>query len=233
MNKLDKCTLEEEYLINKLSSREIAKKYKKDQKTVLNKLHLFGIPIRNQINDLSNQVIGGLTVLCIDKKGYDNCYWWKCRCECGNYELVSSYKLLNKLKKCCKKCIRNKNANLLFTGVGELSGKFIGQIKSGAKKRKIEFLLDGEYLWNLFLKQNKLCALSGAELSLGGLPGHRNEITASLDRINSSKGYVKENVQWVHKIVNLMKSDLDENTFINYCKRVANNDQKFDRRRDI
>ena len=45
-------------------------------------------------------------------------------------------------------------------------------------------------------------------------------MTASLDRIDSSKGYIKGNVQWVHKEFNKMKLDLLDKEFIDICKLV-------------
>jgi hypothetical protein len=44
---------------------------------------------------------------------------------------------------------------------------------------------------------------------------------ASLDRIDSSKGYIDGNVQWVHKEVNEMKMQATQNEFIEYCNLVA------------
>jgi hypothetical protein len=48
-----------------------------------------------------------------------------------------------------------------------------------------------------------------------------SETTASLDRIDSSKGYIEGNLQWVHKDVNIMKMDLSQVEFIDYCVKVA------------
>ena len=42
-----------------------------------------------------------------------------------------------------------------------------------------------------------------------------------IDRIDSSKGYVKGNVQWVHKNVNLMKGKFDQEYFIEMCKKIT------------
>jgi hypothetical protein len=53
-----------------------------------------------------------------------------------------------------------------------------------------------------------------------------NTHTASLDRIDSSKGYFKGNVQWIHKDLNVMKMDLTEEKFIDYCKLVYENKVK-------
>ena len=64
------------------------------------------------------------------------------------------------------------------------------------------------------------CALTGIELKIG----RRKEAdltTASLDRIDSNKPYCKNNIQWVHKQINLMKHAADQNEFIKFCKLVA------------
>ncbi len=50
------------------------------------------------------------------------------------------------------------------------------------------------------------------------------ERTASLDRIDSSKGYTKDNIQWVHKHVNLMKHKFDQKYFVDICKLIANHE---------
>ena len=49
-----------------------------------------------------------------------------------------------------------------------------------------------------------------------------NKNTASLDRIDSSKGYVEGNVQWVHKMINMSKQQYSQEEFIDMCKAVAN-----------
>ena len=44
---------------------------------------------------------------------------------------------------------------------------------------------------------------------------------ASLDRIDSSKGYVKDNIQWVHKDVQIMKNKFSEDYFKQICCLVS------------
>jgi hypothetical protein len=46
---------------------------------------------------------------------------------------------------------------------------------------------------------------------------------ASIDRIDSSKGYVVDNIQFVCRIANTAKSDLSQEDFINLCKTIINN----------
>lgn len=70
----------------------------------------------------------------------------------------------------------------------------------------------------MYLKQNNKCALSGMSIgwSKTGLTA-----TASIDRIDSSEGYLMENVQLVHKDVNFMKQQFDQTYFIEMCKAIA------------
>jgi hypothetical protein len=82
-----------------------------------------------------------------------------------------------------------------------------------------------EEAWEIWLTQNGECALSGVEIKFSrtrkkSKTGERLEQTASLDRIDSSKGYSKENCQWVHKLVNRLKGSLPENDFYEFCKSV-------------
>lgn len=45
--------------------------------------------------------------------------------------------------------------------------------------------------------------------------------TASIDRIDNSKGYIVGNVQWVHKQVNFMKGTMKQKEFIKFCKLIS------------
>jgi hypothetical protein len=106
---------------------------------------------------------------------------------------------------------------------GDIHQSYICTLRLRAKNKKIDFNLDGDYLWKLFLKQKRKCALSGLLLVFPKAWGIKSKtnITASLDRIDSKLGYVKGNVQWVHKTINTMKMNMSDNEFIYFCKKVA------------
>lgn len=53
-----------------------------------------------------------------------------------------------------------------------------------------------EQVYEMYLKQNKKCALSG--LNIGFLDSGKSGSTCSIDRIDSSKEYVLDNIQLVH-----------------------------------
>jgi hypothetical protein len=82
-----------------------------------------------------------------------------------------------------------------------------------------------EYAWNLFIYQDKTCKLSGLPISIGNKPCSN---TASIDRIDSSLGYIEGNIQWIHKHVNFMKRTYSNEYFIEMCTKIANQNKKKD-----
>lgn len=103
-----------------------------------------------------------------------------------------------------------------YLGVGNFSKSHYNGIVNDAKKRSLQFDLDMYFLWDLYLSQNGRCKLTGREIDFGII---RNG-TASLDRINSSIGYHKSNVQWLHRDINFMKGKLNQEYFINICRNI-------------
>ena len=89
-----------------------------------------------------------------------------------------------------------------------------------SKYRKKETDLTPEYLKEIFETQNKKCVYTLVDLQLWNYKnkGKSDKIyTASLDRIDSNKGYIKENVQFVSMAANLFKhtmTDLETKEFI-------------------
>lgn len=105
-----------------------------------------------------------------------------------------------------------------WRGYGGLTGSCWRRIVSGAARRAIPIEMTIEEAWQLFERQAGRCALTGQPLSMR--VGRRYG-TASLDRIDSLKGYVAGNVQWVHKDANLAKRSLTNVEFIAICRAVA------------
>jgi hypothetical protein len=94
-------------------------------------------------------------------------------------------------------------------------------MKNKARLRKIHWSLSPEYLWELFLKQGRRCSFTGMELVFARNYRNNKMQTASLDRIDSAKGYIQGNVQWVHKTVNFMKQALNDENFIDICRKIV------------
>lgn len=147
---------------------------------------------------------------------------WGCKCDCGKETIASTSSLKGGHKRSCG-CLKYQSGNKskLWGGCGEISGNQYCVIRNCAESRMLKFEVDIKYLWKLFLKQKRRCALSGVLLTFN-YGGRKKGVdgTASLDRINSSNGYIKGNVQWVHKDINRIKSDLDQRYFVELCESV-------------
>jgi hypothetical protein len=111
--------------------------------------------------------------------------------------------------------------NLLYKGCGDLRPSYYNQIRNRANEANLSFNVSIEFLFDLFEKQDRKCALSGLDLFMDSSESLRGDQTASLDRIDSSKGYEKDNVQWVHKWLNVMKLDHSEEEFFYFCRTVT------------
>ena len=149
------------------------------------------------------------------------------RCDCGTVLTTKTRYFAKGHKRSCG-CLRNpfNNQHPSWKGHGEISSTYWLGVKLGAsstRSRVIDFIITIEEAWDLFLRQDRKCALSGLQIEFAkrhparGHPTH----TASLDRIDSKKGYTLDNVQWVHKDVNKMKFDLGQDRFLELCQKIA------------
>lgn len=204
-----------EYIKNKRSLKSIGTELGVTASAIMYRMRKLGIKRRSSyealIDDLKGRKFGYITVLSHVSRLNRGAYWL-CRCNCpcgGTLKEIRGSALRNREYVSCGK---HKDRG----GYKEISQSYLSSIKKRAKNKGLSFEITPEYIWNLFLKQNKQCFLSGI------LIGFLNEQTASLDRIDSSKGYIVGNVQWLHKIVNRLKWSLGQKEFIMWCKLVAN-----------
>jgi hypothetical protein len=146
---------------------------------------------------------------------------WLCKCDCGKtiYKKRKYFQNPKSLLSCG--CTRKwGNVYKKWKGVGLIPRQYFNTIQFRCKQKNIELSIDLDYMWKLFEQQNGKCALTGLSLKFGSQK--RNiPTTASLDRIDSNKGYIPGNVQWLHKLVNICKNHFDQDYFIKTAKLVA------------
>jgi hypothetical protein len=168
--------------------------------------------------DFKDQKFNNWTVKYWIKKG--KWTYWVCECICGNIREVYQTHLINGNSKSCGcTALKTGSDHPLWKGCGDISGQFFSAIRAGAKSRNLEFNITVEESWELFLKQNKKCALSGIDITIN--PTRDEETTASLDRIDNTKGYEPDNIQWLHKYVNMMKSSYSQELFLQLCSKIT------------
>ena len=189
------------------------------------------ISLKNREIDLTNQRFTNLmTIEPVDRKKKSGVIW-KCICDCGNEVFATTAKLrIGHVKSCG--CYRANNIqpkygkkHWAWKGHEKISGSIWLRIKSAAKKRNKEFSVSIEDCWKIYENQNKKCAISGVPIAfaVNSKDLKQGSNTASLDRIDSKKGYIKGNVQWVHVKINYMKQSMSEKDFIKWCKIIATN----------
>ena len=140
--------------------------------------------------------------------------YWKVRCKCGYEALRAATHLVKNKVGSCRSCCKIKNS---------FGQNYLNNIKNRAKASNFEFNITLDYIMKLLEQQEYKCKLSNLEIGMRKQWHGNTTQTASLDRIDNSKGYVEGNVQWLHKDINNMKHTHTEDYFINLCRLVVNN----------
>ena len=180
------------------------------------------------ISDYVGKSFGLWTVTGFSHKDKNRTQNWWVKCQCGESQVVLLSNLLRGTSIGCKKCGSLKNRGLKnsqWTGERYISGSFFGSVSQSAKSRGIDFGLTIKEVDKLICEQKFKCAYTGLDITFSQVQSGSNydrvvEQTASLDRLDSSKGYFIGNVQFVHKSVNLMKWDLTEKRFLETINKI-------------
>lgn len=129
--------------------------------------------------------------------------------------------------KSCRSVTANKSSkrntkrenNSQWKGYNEIPYSWFSKYfeKKGRKKQHFGDITI-EQMYNLWISQDKKCVLS--KVTIGFYDDGKGH-TCSIDRIDSKKEYTIDNVQLVHKDINLMKNKFDNQYFIEICKKIA------------
>ncbi len=146
-----------------------------------------------------------------------------CECDCGKTSVELLYQLTTECKGTCGCSSRMIGKDHpLFRGHEELPGRLFRCWQKGAELRGFSFEVTIEYVWQLFVQQERRCALTGLPLCFSRKTAQQKLTTASLDRIDSGLGYIEGNLRWVHKVVNIMRRNMTDDVFLYWCRSVVN-----------
>jgi hypothetical protein len=106
------------------------------------------------------------------------------------------------------------------------------RVQASANGRGIEFNLSKEFLYELYVKQKGLCHYIGEKMKLkiySGIKPNRENIEKfknylTIDRLDSSKGYIEGNVVLCTLKVNTAKGSLSYDEFVQICNFVKARD---------
>ncbi len=171
--------------------------------------------------DITNKTYGYLTAIQPTDK-YKKYWEFKCS-KCGNIAVKSKQCVMYGYTTSCG-CIQRQTGNksVKWKGYGEISSNYWCRVIRSAKSRNIELNITIEDAWKQWLKQNGKCALTGWILQFALTAKKSSNATASLDRIDSSKPYTKDNIQWVHKDINRLKVNFSEEYLLKICRDIVN-----------
>jgi hypothetical protein len=210
--------LYQKYVVEEKSKHQVAKEVGCCTQTLSRKLKFYDIPDHGvKIEDLSGKKFGRLTLIRFFKRNRYSKQVWLCLCDCGNETTVDLASLKRGLTISCG-CYKHEKS---WKGYGEISAGYWNKLVKTASERGYDFTITIEQAWNIFLQQNRKCAISGLPLTLTSYYAHKYDLqSASPDRINSDYGYIPDNFQWVHKSINRIKGVLNNAELIAYCKVI-------------
>lgn len=218
---MTKETLNQLYVDEKLSVAAVARKLHTTATTVRKYLKLHGIPFKEnpgQPKDITGQRFDRLVALHPSSPDRFGKSRWHCACDCGRTTEVNYSSLAYGLTTSCgcrkiELCRRG--------GYKDISRAWWRKIVKNAAMRGYAFNLTPEEVWEIYEQQDRRCAFTNLPVEFFPDSNRVYRQTASLDRIDSSLGYVKGNIQIVHKVVNQMKSYLTDGEFVAFCNEVA------------
>jgi len=188
--------------------------------------------VKVNIEEYINKQFGDVLILRENKTNTQTRVDYLCKCGYqGNIRLSDILVKERQGKKYrCRQCATKSTRK----GTDLISGSYFYQIKHNAIKRNLIFDVTLKDLEDKWFEQNSKCAISGIELVLpfkkkvkeDGVVKTNYYGNASLDRIDSYKGYVKDNIQWVHSKVNTIKMELNQIDFIQLCKIIVTHNEK-------
>jgi hypothetical protein len=142
--------------------------------------------------------------------------------ECGaqqTYSRRDHYTHAVRLDRVCRACSNKTEGQNSHKGCyKEIAHSWFNKISREAEARGLVFELSIEDIWTMLDEQQHKCKLSGVPIEF---IRKANGNTASVDRIDSTIGYLQSNVQLLHRDVNMMKQSFTQSYFLEMCGRIS------------
>jgi hypothetical protein len=156
---------------------------------------------------------------CKQEQSIDNFYPRKYKLLKGGYGTsLDSY---------CKKC-RTKhtrqgwNKRVKEGDPSAVASNLLHSMRDRTKNKKYNEEVEWEHEDIKTIITNGTCVRTGIPFKLAaGTAEHRNPFGASPDRLDNTKGYTKDNVQWVVYIYNVMSNNFKEEDVTMFIKQLT------------
>ena len=150
---------------------------------------------------------------------------------CGITKIVDHFRwkvTSKRLSAECRDCANNRDnsrySSSIHVYVKMLIKNLISDCKKGKRKELFNLNLESFLgIWKKqFIKFGISCPYSGIDMTFKRGEG-RIGSNASIDRFDSTLGYMPGNVVFCSNLANMMKSDMSFEEFLDQCKKIAAN----------
>lgn len=144
-------------------------------------------------------------------------------CEVCNTTVITR----SNVTKHCKSCARSIEWKRKHTKPEWRLKHLVSAARNRSKVKNVPFDIDNDYIYELYLENDGLCALTGQELDFTswGQKGQVNPRAPSIDRIIPSLGYVRGNVRIITYHMNIALSEFGIEEFEVLLKSYLGNTQ--------
>lgn len=218
--------LTKETLIKELRSLfvvDIARKYGTSTHTVYKYIKKYHLIYDTKLEQFKTKYIGKrygkLIIVDYAKNDSFNKRMVKCKCDCGESTILNISSLTRGLTKSCgchKTSICQKKS---YQGI---SYQFYRRLKRQAIQRGLEFTITQKDIWDCYIQQNMRCIYSGLNIEFVTDFNDYTKQTASIDRIDCRRGYTPDNIQIVHRRINVMRGNMNNDEFYYYIYHIFN-----------
>ena len=172
---------------------------------------------KSKYEDLTGKKFGKLFVIKYVTKDKHGHRMWLCQCDCGSETIVEGHNLKSGRQKSCH-CGLGKPQ---FIGKGKAAlNRLMDSYQRSAKKKELDFELSPDQFEILI---NGSCYYCGIKPLQVAKPKHTrtgNYLYNGIDRVNSSKGYILDNVVSCCKTCNYAKRSMSREKFLSWIERV-------------
>jgi len=157
-----------------------------------------------------------------EKNGKKSGWGWMAKCDCGNTTgpLRSAHIVSGHAKGCgCKRLSAGEKRRK--SGINNGFKSVFNNYKSRAKERNLNFSLSEESFMEIIQMPCVYCFNEKTSYFKGKKAWEEDFLYTGIDRIDSSIGYEPNNVQGCCKICNRAKSDISEEEFYQWIRRVS------------
>ena len=169
--------------------------------------------------DLKGKTFSFLLVLERDSSQKNQSSKWKCLCTCGNYFIALQTELLSGKTKSCG-CFRRGRLSFGENGFNRLYNTY----ERRAKQKEISFNLSKEEFKEITSKNCFYCGVKPKQKAPATARKDYGYYTYNgIDRIDSTKGYEKDNIVPCCGQCNVSKNNYSYDEFLEWVGRVYNN----------